>query len=125
MAVKRSPPPGPLIGALRGWWQCHQTWRRICGQLKKAGVEEFDPVYPLVREIGMVPARISRLVIVGFVVQLVMVALLMEVVHWSSGGADIEVTNGQNGRLVISFAAPRGGRWVACNRPDKVCFEVW
>lgn len=125
MAVKRPYPPGPLIGALRGWWQCQQSWRRICGQLKKAGVEEFDPVYPLVREIGMVPARISRLVIVGILMQLAIVALLLAVMHRSTGESDVAVTNGQNGRLVISFSAPRGGRWIACNTPDKVCFEVY
>lgn len=73
----------------------------------------------------MVPARISRLVIVGILGQLMILILLMAAVHLDSGDTEVQVTYGQNARPLITFAAPRGGRWVACQTPEKLCFQVY
>lgn len=123
MAVKRSP-PSPIIGGIRAWWNCHRTWLRICGQLKRAGVEEFDPVYPLIREIGMVPARISRLVIIGLGIQLIILLLVVGLISYLGASHGIETIRGKDGSTIVTIDAPNGGKFVMCQVPKRICLQI-
>lgn len=114
----------PLRDAWVGWWRCHKIWRRLRRQLDRAGVSNYDPVYPLIIEIGLVPARLGRILVLALVAG--GVALLV----WSGASVSgltsdgVTVVSGANGKRLIVIEAPKGGQWVRCSSNGYVCFEV-
>ncbi|WP_323002666.1 hypothetical protein [Denitromonas sp.] len=114
----------PLRDVWTGWWRCHKTWRRLRRQLDRAGVSNYDPLYPLIVEIGLVPARLGRILVLAVVAGSVVLFGLWgaSVSRLASDG--ITVVAGANGKRLIIIEAPKGGRWLHCSSNGHVCFEL-
>ena len=114
----------PLRDAWTGWWRCHKTWRRLRRQLDRAGVSNYDPLYPLIVEIGLVPARLGRILL------LAVVAGGVVLLGWWGASVSglarngVTVVDGENGKRLIIIEAPKGGQWRQCSAIGHICLEV-
>lgn len=117
--------PTRLRSAWNGWWHCHKQLRRLREHLERSGVADYDPLYPLIFEIGMVPARLSRLLVV-FAIAVIGGLVAVEVVRDALGKLWEPVrvvSNGAGGRLVI-LDARGGARFLKCAQVGQVCVEL-
>ena len=105
-----------------GWWHCHRQLARIVRRLELAGGARNDPVYPLILEIGLVPARMGRLLII----YITSTALALVVVGWIvAPHPSVTEIAGPGNNSVLIISTPAGAKWVAGPLPKKqVCLEI-
>lgn len=114
------------MSVLQDWWSCQARIRQLEAELKRAGVHQRDPMYPLIREMAAIPDRLFRLAL-SLLLGLFALAL------WIEGGlgdgrvTGVSVLPGTtaHSRIYI-FDAPGGSRWMPCLQiPGKQCLEVF
>lgn len=107
----------------RRWWHCHRQLANIARRLEFAGVARNDPVYPLILEIGLVPARMGRLL----TIYIASTGLALVLLTWilAPHHSVTEIT-GPRGNRVLIIATPGGARWAPCpDQQSQVCLEVY
>lgn len=115
-----------LVQLIRGhfasWWHCRQRLDLVVHQLTRAGLHRQDPVFPLIREIALVPDRMLRLLlaIVG-VVALAVLAIVLSITLLSSSD-HVSVYRQPTGDLLL-IHAPSGTRSVPCP-PEFFCLFI-
>lgn len=115
----------PLRDAWTGWWRCHKSWRRLRRQLDRAGVSNYDPLYPLIVEIGLAPARFARILALAVIVSAVVAATIWwGDVTLGRSRDGVTVIQGEDGTKTIVIEAPDGGQWRPCGSGRHVCFEL-
>jgi hypothetical protein len=109
------------ITFLERWWRCHRHLRRVARQLELAGVARSDPLYPLILEMALVPARMGR-VLGAF---LAVMALGASIVTWIVRiQAPFKLTTAPEGPLLI-IDTPHGFRNLPCPLPGRqLCLQI-
>lgn len=91
-------------------------------RLEIAGVARHDPLYPLIIEMSLVPARMGRLLVIymtSTAVALVVVAWIVVPHH------TVTEIAGPGGNRILIVSTPAGAKWVACPLPGmQVCLEI-
>ncbi len=115
------------MDVFRGWWACRRRIRSMEAALARAGVQRSDPMYPLIKEMALIPDRLLR---VGIILLGLLVAA-MAVGSLGRGGATavpgVSVLPGNSPRSTIFvFSAAGGSRWLPCPQFEKrQCLEVF
>lgn len=107
---------------IESWWHCRQRLGLVVHQLVRAGLHRHDPMFPLIREIALVPDRMLRLLlaIMGVVV-LAVLAIALPITLLSS--ADHVTVYRQSSGDLLLIHAPSGTRSVPCP-PEFFCLFI-
>lgn len=110
---------------LADWWHCRRRLACLDNKLKAAGLHFRDPVYPLVREMAVLPDRLLRCLVIEVLILLVVVVGLLVIILATRKSDEFLIYPGttSNSRIVL-LDAPGGMRWVNC-LPDRSCLEVF
>lgn len=115
------------MDVFRGWWACRRRIRSMEAALARAGVQRSDPMYPLIKEMALIPDRLLR---VGIILLSLLVAAIA--VGWLGRGEataipGLTVLPGNTPRSTIYvFQAAGGSRWLPCPQFEKRhCLEVF
>lgn len=114
---------------LRDWRHCSARLKTLDRELQQAGLQQRDPMYPLIREMALLPDRLSRLLwglVILIALLLVMgwsVSRLAEAVMQQHYPLPLRVEDGpDDSRLVV---IPKGAptEWTNCS-PGYYCLRV-
>jgi len=114
------------MSVLQGWWSCRSRIRQLEAELKRAGVHQRDPMYPLIREMAAIPDRLFRLAL-SLLLGLFVLALWVQFGQGDGSVTGLSVLPGTTARSrIYVFDAPGGSRWITCTQiPSKQCLEVF
>jgi hypothetical protein len=115
------------MSVLRDWWYCRGRIRELEAELVRAGVHQTDPMYPLIREMAVLPDRLIRWVLMLLLICITSGGVLAMMGRGEEGVDGLIVLPGSTKTsLVYVISAPGGSRWVACSpSPGKICLEVF
>lgn len=110
---------------LADWWHCRRRLACLDHKLKAAGLHHRDPVYPLFREVVVLPDRLLRCLFLEVLILLLVALGLLFLMLATRKSDEFQVYHGatSNSRIVV-IDAPGGMRWVNC-LPDRSCLEVF
>lgn len=110
---------------LADWWHCRRRLACLDNKLKAAGLHHRDPVYPLLREIVLLPDRLMCWLVLQVLILLFVAIGLLFLMLAIRNSDEFQVYRGatSNSRIVV-IDAPGGMRWVNC-LPDRSCLEVF
>lgn len=110
-----------------GWWECRHRIRDMEAALARAGVQRSDPMYPLVKEMAMIPDRLLRvgIILLGLLVAAIAVGWLWRGEATAIPGLSVLPGNSPRSTIFV-FSAAGGSRWLACPQFEKrQCLEVF
>lgn len=82
----------------------------------------FDPLYPLIVEIALVPARMARLWLASALLLVVSLAYLVFLESSVEGVTQIKL--GESHKVLV-ISTPNGARWLPCPfSKTQTCLEV-
>lgn len=102
---------------LRGWATCEAEWVAIRRKLDRAGVARQDPLYPLIVEMALLPARLRRIACYFAAVMFIAMSscLAVPLLFKTQPMAGIRLTHGAEGDL-IEVALSKGSRRIPCEQ---------
>lgn len=115
------------MSVLRDWWYCRGRIRELEAELVRAGVHQTDPMYPLIREMAVLPDRLIRWVLILMLICITSGGVLATIGRGGEGIDGLMVLPGSTKNSVVYvISAPGGSRWVPCPpSPGKMCLEVF
>lgn len=107
---------------VRAWWTCRHQIERVVTKLRQAGVHRQDPMFPLIKELSLVPDRMLRVLLAIVLCSCLIISSVFGLVAFLSYRSHVTVYSKPQGDLLL-IDSPVGTKSVPCP-PEFFCLFI-